>query len=96
MSVILLAYLSLFLQHLEHVVKWTSSFGIVLAFLEMIMILSMYPRLGGQISIMFYNITTHLLKNMPTPVLLVLGFANAFFILHYRTDSQSFSVRQKQ
>ena len=92
LSVIILASLSLFLQHLENVVKWISAFGIVLAFLEMVILLGRYPRLGGQISIMFYNITRHLLKSISNLTVLICGFAFGFFIMHHRTENESFQV----
>ena len=95
LSVIILASLSLFLQHLENVVKWISAFGIVLAFLEMVILLGRYPRLGGQISIMFYNITRHLFKSISNLLVLIMGFAFGFFIMHHRTESEDFKSPQR-
>merc|ERR1712038_1499616 len=90
LAVITLGSLSLGTQHLEDTVKWISAFGIVLAHIEMIFLLGRYPPLGGRISIMFYNITRHLLKSISNLIILTFGFAFGFFIMHHRTDSHSF------
>jgi len=88
--VILLAAATLATQHVENVVKWFGAFGIVFAYIELVFLLGRYPPLGGRISIMFYNITRHLLRSLSNMIVLVFGFAFGLFIMHHRTENESF------
>ena len=57
---------------------------------ELVFLLGRYPPLGGRISIMFYNITRHLTKSLVNLVILVVGFAFGFFIMHRNTPNDHF------
>jgi hypothetical protein len=41
--------------------------------------------LGGTISLMFYTITSHLLKTLSSFFILIIGFAFGFFIMHHNS-----------
>merc|ERR1719411_1073458 len=90
LMVIVLASVCLAAQEMEDIEKWFAAFGIVLAYIELVFLLGRYPPLGGRISIMFYNITRHLLKSLSNMIVLVFGFAFGLFIMHHRTESESF------
>ena len=57
---------------------------------ELVFLLGRYPPLGGRISIMFYNITRHLIKSLVNLAILVVGFAFGFFIMHRNTPNDHF------
>ena len=88
--VILLAAFVIGTQHVENVVKWLSAFASVLTYIQLVFLLGRYPFFGGRISIMFYNITRHLFRSLFNLIILVLGFAFGLFIMHHRTEGESF------
>ncbi len=50
-----------------------------------------YPFLGGSVSLMFYSIVRHLFRSLSNFLVLIVGFAFGFFIVHHRkNDDRSF------
>ena len=62
---------------------------------ELVFLLGRYPPIGGQISIMFYNITKHLMNGLINLFILVIGFAFGFFIMHRNTKTDGFETPAK-
>ena len=49
-----------------------------------------YPMLGGSISLMFYNIIRRLFKVLSSFLILIIGFAFGFFIMHHKSRYDTF------
>lgn len=85
-----LSTLGLIYQKDLAVFKWFSAFGICLAYVVVIFLLGRYPMLGGSISLMFYTITKHLFRTLLSFLIMVLGFAFGFFIIHHNSGNDKF------
>ena len=70
--------------------KIVSSFGICLAWLELIFMLGRYPSLGGRFSIMFYSITKRIVQSALAFLIMVIAFGFAFFIINYGNEGEQF------
>ena len=70
--------------------KWVSAFAICLAYLELIFLMGRYPFLGGSISLMFYNIVLHIFRSLLSFLMLIIGFAFGFFIIHHKKSTENF------
>ena len=49
-----------------------------------------YPFLGGSISLMFYSIVRHLALSLSNFLVLIVGFAFGFFIMHDKKKTENF------
>ena len=56
----------------------------------MIFIIGRYPFRGGDFSIMFYNIIKKIFRYVLAMLLMLIGFAFAFHIVHYQVDNEKF------
>ena len=70
--------------------KWLSATGISLAYLELIFFMGRSPSLSGQMSLMFYDITKHLIKSLTNFGILTVGFAMGFFVINHGKKKDQF------
>jgi hypothetical protein len=70
--------------------KIVASFGICLAWLELIFMLGRYPSLGGRFSIMFYSITKRIVQSALAFLIMVIAFGFAFFIINFGNEGEQF------